>query len=136
VQLAHSYIAEYLLLQPTALPPSQEIPPLESITLVVDEWIRSSSPFESTISNHEFNSLGIMQSFLRHQITYLQLLIIAEAKWRGQDILYYSAQTSLTELGNATSIIEQMTMVELAIASHWNALFKSIDTEYKNRLNN
>ncbi|HIB01157.1 MAG TPA: hypothetical protein EYO40_00900 [Phycisphaerales bacterium] len=136
VQLARSYIAEYLLLQPTALPPSREITPLESITLVVDEWVRYSSPFENTISNYEFNSLGIMQSFLRHQITYLQLLIIAEAKWRGQDKLYYSAQTSLTELGNATSIIEQMTMVELAIASHWNALFESIDTEYKNRLNN
>ncbi|MBT6282942.1 MAG: hypothetical protein HOJ00_06110, partial [Phycisphaerae bacterium] len=30
VQLAHSYLAEYLLLQPTALPPSGEIPPLES----------------------------------------------------------------------------------------------------------
>jgi hypothetical protein len=121
---------------PTALPPSREVTPLEAITLVVDEWMRSSAPFEKTVSSYEFKSLGIMQSFLRQQIAYLQLLIISEAKWRGQDKLYTNAYALIAELGNATSIIEQVVFLEKAIAHHWHSILSTIEIERKNRLDN
>lgn len=127
--MTNSLLSEYLLLRPTALPPSHELSPLDAFTMLIDAW-KQKLPDYSIPTRENNNTDGILQSILQMQLLYLEILTIEEAHWRGQNAVEL-LQTA--DLGNGTSILEQMVITESKIARHWHVLFQELTQVLQNR---
>jgi hypothetical protein len=129
VELAQSYMAEYLLLRPSALPPSNEVSPLEAIQATIEAWEDGTVRAFLMSSTVEYKSAGIMQSFLYHQLSYLKLLQIDEARWRGRDFVDKPVPVGLDGMRSNSAIDMQILAAEQLIAEHWYQIFMDLNTE-------
>jgi hypothetical protein len=131
--ISTSLIAEYLMLNPTALPLSKEVQPLDALEMVVDSWRRILPPTYTSDTGIDFNPTGIFQQYLLKQIEYYSLLQGEEARWRSQQHPIDNVPLLLKKLQQKKSILEQANTVELEIALHWSRLLKEILVENERR---
>ena len=127
-ELTSSLLTEYLLLQPSSLPPSSEVTPTIAFEMVLDAWGGTPDSIDS------YASSGLLQSYVKLQVAYLRLIQKEELRWRGRDIaVHVPFELKVTR---TDSILFQMIEIEKQIAQHWHSLFDEMTLEYKNRLAN
>jgi len=129
-EITNSLLSEYLLLRPTALPPSHELTPLEAFAMVIDAWKLTLPDFD--FSSQDFNASNeILQSYLQLQLIYFEILRLEEARWRGKQIL---GTLLVAHIEKESTIIQQIMLAEKSIADHWHYLFQEMKQEYLNRI--
>ena len=134
--ISTSLIAEYLMLNPSALPLSQEVQPLSALEMIVDSWRRILPPSYVQINEIHFSPTGILQQYLLKQIEYLSLLKAEEARWRSQQHPVDNIHLVLEKLHQKETILEQINTVELEMSLHWLRLLEEVLTENERRYNN
>jgi len=131
--ISTSLVSEYLLLNPSALPLSGEVLPLEALDMVVASWRRVLPPSFVQQTTLDFSPSGVLQQYLLKQIEYFALLKSEESRWRSQKQVGNPVSIVLAKLQSKNSIIEQLNTVELEIANHWNRLLSEVVTENERR---
>ena len=131
--ISTSLIAEYLLLNPSSLPLSQEVQPLTAIELLVESWKRILPPLYTQINQLDFKPTGVLQKYLAKQLEYLSLLQSEESRWRSQQQTVNNNHLLIDTLQQKRSILEQINTVELTIALHWQRVLKEVLSENNRR---
>lgn len=134
--ISTSLIAEYLMLNPSALPLSQEVQPLAALEMIVDTWRRLLPPTYIQLNEIDFNPTGILQQYLLKQIEYLSLLKAEEARWRSMQHPVDNIHQILEKLQQKKTILEQINTVELEVSLHWLRLLEEVLLENERRYNN
>jgi hypothetical protein len=134
--ISTSLIAEYLMLNPSALPLSQEVQPLTALEMIVASWRRILPPAYVQLNEIDFNPTGILQQYLLKQIEYLSLLKAEEARWRSMQHPVDNVHLILEKLHQKKTILEQLNYVELEISLHWSRLLEEVLSENERRYNN
>ena len=130
VELSDSYLSEYLLLRPSALPPSREVSPLEAIQSAIEAWEETTVlAFASNYQPSHYKTAGILQSFLRSQLAYVHVLQIEEARWRGRDFVAQPVLNGLIDKGDSWTVVQQILAVEKFVAEHWRRIFMDLYTQ-------
>lgn len=124
-KITSSLLTEYLLLQPSSLPPSSEVTPAIAFEMLLDAW--GGLPDSSDV----YASSGLLQAYVMLQRAYLRILQKEELRWRGRDV---AVQVPIERyVSQADSILSQMIELEKQIAQHWHSLFVEMALEFKNR---
>ena len=126
--LTSSLLTEYLLLQPSSLPPSGEVTPTIAFILLLDAWGGLPDSFDDSAST------SLLQLYVKLQEAYLRTLQKEERRWRGKDtatLVPFERMVVRPE-----SVLSQMIENEKQIAQHWHKLIIEMALEYKNRLAN
>ena len=131
--ISTSLIAEYLLLNPSSLPLSQEVQPLAAIELVVESWKRMLPPRYTQTYQVDFKPTGVLQKYLAMQLEYISLLQSEESRWRSQTQTINTTGLLIDSLQQKISILEQINTIELTIALHWQRLLNEVVSENNRR---